>query len=238
MLIIWLLFKCIGYCTINDNSVMTPTIWYCYDAYCGWCYGFSPVIKKLYDNYKDQIVFDVLSGGMIINEQPPHISGMAGYIAKAYRNVEEMTGIKFGEDYLWHILNPDRSDWYPDSLKPAISLSVFKKYYPERAVEFASDLQYALHHEGRDLTDDEAYRHLVEKYDLPTESFYELLHTESFKDNALYEFQLVKQLQVTGYPCVLLQVSDSKFYMLARGFTDYETLEENMLKVLDENESS
>jgi putative protein-disulfide isomerase len=215
---------------------MTPRIWYCYDAYCGWCYGFSPIIKKLYEKYKDRLAFEVLSGGMIVSDQPAHISGMAGYIAKAYKNVEALTGIRFGEDYLWHIMNPDQSDWYPDSLKPAIALSVFKKYFPERAVEWAADLQYALHYEGRDLTDDEAYRHLTEKYDLPTENFYELLHSEAFKENALYEFQLVKQLQVTGYPTVLMQISDTKFYVVAKGFLDYETLEKNVLSVLSEIE--
>jgi putative protein-disulfide isomerase len=213
---------------------MTPIIWYCYDAYCGWCYGFSPVIKKLYETYKDRIAFDVLSGGMILSEQPAHISGMADYIAKNYRHVEELTGIRFGEDYLWHIMNPDQSDWYPDSLKPAIALSVFKKFFPERAVEWAADLQYALHFEGRDLTDDEAYRHLTEKYDLPTEQFYELLHSDAFLENAQYEFQLVNQLQVTGYPCALMQVSETKFYMISRGFLDYESLEKNMLAVLAE----
>ena len=31
---------------------------------------------------------------------------------------------------------------------------------------FATDLQYALNYEGRDLTDDEAYRHLLAKYSL------------------------------------------------------------------------
>ncbi len=213
---------------------MTPTIWYCYDAYCGWCYGFSPIFKRFYDKYKTQLAFDVLSGGMVISEHPAPIGVMAGYIAKAYQNVEATTGIKFGEDYLWHIHNPDKSDWFPDSLKPAITLAVFKKYFPDRAVEWAADLQYALHYEGRDLTDDEAYRHLVEKYDLPSEQFYELLHSEEYKENAEYEFQLVKQLKVTGYPTVLLQVSDSKFYMVARGFATYETLEQNIIAILKE----
>jgi putative protein-disulfide isomerase len=211
-----------------------PTVWYCYDAYCGWCFGFSPVIKKLYERYKDRLAFDVLSGGMILSEQPAHIGAMAGYISKAYRTVEETTGVRFGEDYLWHIENPDKSDWHPDSMKAAISLCVFKKFFPERTVEWAADLQYALHYEGRDLTDDEAYRHLTEKYDLPTEQFYELLYSEEYKNQALYDFQLVKQLKVTGFPCVLMQVSDTKFFLVGRGFTPYETLEANVLKVMED----
>ncbi len=199
---------------------MTPVLYYCYDAYCGWCYGFSPVIKKIHALYSDRIGFEVLSGGMILPDQPRHIGVMAGYIADAYKSVEEMTGIRFGQDYLWHIFNPDLSDWYPNSEKPAIALCIFKELYPDQQVEFAADLQYALHFEGRDLCDNEAYRHLLEKYSIDPVEFYEKLSSEEYKEKAYYEFQLCKQLQVTGYPCVLMQVSETKFFMVARGYTE------------------
>jgi putative protein-disulfide isomerase len=211
---------------------MKPTIFYCYDAYCGWCYGFSPVIKKLAETYGDQIPFEVLSGGMILPEQPVPISVTAGYIEKAYPTVEETTGIKFGADFLWHIRNPDLSDWFPNSEMPAIAMCIFKELYPSRQVEFASDLQYALHFEGRDLTDKESYRHLLEKYSINEEMFYDKLKSDVFKDQAYYEFQLCKQLQVTGFPCVLIQVSETKFHLLARGFTSYEDLSIRLETVL------
>lgn len=217
---------------------MTPTIYYCYDAYCGWCYGFSPVIKRIWNEYRDRVAFDVLSGGMIITENPVPISSTAGYIAKAYKRVEELTGITFGQDYLWHVFNPDKSDWFPSSEKPSIALVILKEYQPENAIGFASDLQYALHYEGRDLTDDEAYRHLLEQYGIPAPGFYEKLHSEDYREKAYYEFALCKQLQVTGYPQVLVQVSDSKFYLLAQGYTAYEDLKERIERVLGEEVDS
>ncbi len=214
---------------------MNSTVFYCYDAYCGWCYGFSPVIQKIAENYPS-ITIEVLSGGMVLPDKPVHISATAGFIQKAYPTVEEYTGIRFGEDYLWHINHPDLSDWYPNSEKPAIALCIFKEYYPERQVAFASDLQYALHYEGRDLTDDEAYRHLLEKYSIQPEVFYTKLKTEEYKEQAHYEFQLCKQLEVTGFPCVFLQNSDTRFTMLAKGYTDYETLKSRLDKALREQE--
>lgn len=213
---------------------MTPTIYYCYDAYCGWCYGFSNVMKRIAEEYKDRISFETLSGGMIPREYSQHIGKTAGYIRGAYKTVEDLTGIKFGEDYLWHINNPDQSDWFPHSEKSAIALVVFKDYHPERSVEFASDLQKALHFEGRDLTDDEAYRHLLEKYAIPENAFYEKLQSEEYKEKAYYEFSLVKQLNVTGFPQVLLQADELKFYLLAKGYTDYETLKIRIDQVLTE----
>lgn len=209
-----------------------PVLIYCYDAYCGWCFGFSPVINKIADQFRDKVDLEVLSGGMILPERPVHINKTAGYIAKAYLNVEKLTGVKFGNDYLWHINNPEESDWHPSSEKPAIAMCIFKEYYPKRVVEFAADLQYSLHFEGRDLTDDNAYVHLLEKYSIKPEIFYEKLGSEPYKEMAYYEFSVVKQLNVTGYPSVFVQTGELKFHMVARGFTEYEILKERIEKLL------
>jgi putative protein-disulfide isomerase len=213
---------------------MMPTLYYCYDAYCGWCYGFSPVISKLFVEYRAVIAFEVLSGGMILPPEPQPVGVMAGYILQAYKTVEERTGIRFGEDWLWHIRNPEESDWYPSSEKPAIAMCVFREYHPEGCVPFSAELQYALHYEGRDLTDDEAYRHLLVKYGIPEAEFYQKLRDPFYAEKAQEEFALVKQLKVTGFPTVFLQVSDTKFYLLARGYTEYAELKKNLDQVLSD----
>ncbi|MFN5134390.1 MAG: DsbA family protein [Chitinophagaceae bacterium] len=216
---------------------MQPLLIYCYDAYCGWCYGFSPVIKQIAEDYKSKFHTEVLSGGMVLPNEPVHISATAGYIKAAYQRVEELTGIKFGEDYLWHINNSDQSDWFPSSEKPAIALSIFKEINPEQQVNFIADMQYSLYYEGRDLTDNEAYRHLLEKYQINPDDFYTKLKTETYKEKAWYDFQLCKQLQVTGFPQVLMQATENKFHFLARGYTDYETLQKRIDLVLTEMET-
>ena len=210
------------------------TLIYCYDAYCGWCYGFSEVIRKIFSEYKNQMSFEVLSGGMILPEEPVAIGATAKYIESSYQRVEEITGVKFGDDYLWHIKHPDASDWFPNSENPAIALCVFKEYYPDNQVGFAADIQYALHFEGRDLTDDESYRLLLDKYNIPAEDFYDKLHDEEYKEKAYYEFALCRQLKVDGFPAVFIQLSDTKFHLVAKGYTDYDSLNERIAEVLKE----
>ena len=216
---------------------MKPILIYCYDAYCGWCYGFSKVITRIEEEYRDTFDFEVLSGGMILPEKPQHFGGMANYIQGVYKRVEELTGITFGQDFLWHVFNPTETDWYPSSEMPAIALCIMKEYHPEKAVQMAADLQYALNYEGRDLTDKEAYRHLLPKYNIPEEEFYTKLKSEEYKQKAYYEFALVKQLQVTGYPTVLVQTGDSKFYLMSQGYTDYDSLKERLQNLLSQQVS-
>ncbi len=53
---------------------------YVYDALCGWCYGFSPVISKIHKEYKDSLEFEVISGGMILGDRIGPIGEVASYI--------------------------------------------------------------------------------------------------------------------------------------------------------------
>lgn len=214
---------------------MKPKIIYCYDAYCGWCYGFSDVIKKIWERHKEKIDFETLSGGMIPVESTQHIGSIAHYIKDAYKTVENASGVKFGKDYLWHINHPEESDWYPNSEMASIAMAVFRDIHPELTVPFASDLQHALHYEGRDLTDKEAYRHLVERYQLDEEDFYKKLASEEYKEKAYYDFTLTKQLKVNGFPTVFLQLEENKLYMIARGFSDFDSVENRINKIFAEN---
>ncbi len=42
--------------------------------------GFSPVIKKIYEEYREKIDFNILSGGMVIGEREGLIGDFADYI--------------------------------------------------------------------------------------------------------------------------------------------------------------
>jgi len=192
-------------------------------------------MKKITVEFNDRIDIEVLSGGMMIGESKMLIEKIGPYIQSAYKRVEDITGIKFGEDFLWHTANPDKSDWVMNSEKPAIALCIFKEYYPEQQLNFASDLQYALNYEGRDLDDDEAYRHLVEKYNLPAEEFYSKLKAADYKEKAYYEFALCKQLSVDSFPQLLVQLNETKFFLVAKGFTAYEDVKDRIEKILEEN---
>ena len=157
---------------------------------------------------------------------------MAEYFLNNCKAVTETTGAVFGEDFLWHINNPEESDWHMNSEKPAIALCIFKEIYPDKQIEFATDLQYALNYEGRDLDDDEAYRHLLEKYSIQPEAFYTKLKSEEYKEQAYYEFDVCKHLQVEGFPQVFIQLEETKFHLLAKGFTSYEDLKQRIDDVL------
>lgn len=204
---------------------------YVYDALCGWCYGFSGVMSKIYQEYKDEFGFEVISGGMVLGDREGPISNSAELIKSHLPRIEETTGAVFGDDF-WKVL--EEGTQFQSSEKPSIALSVFKSFYPEKAILFAADIQKATFVNGADLSLDESYLPIISKYEIPADDFLQKLNSEEFKQAAYYDFALAKQLQVSGYPAAFIKVDDRNFHMIAKGYADYETMKLRIANVLSQ----
>ena len=207
---------------------------YVYDALCGWCYGFSPVLKECYEKHKNEFEFEVLSGGMMIGDRVGSINDIAPYIKSAYHTVETTTGVKFGEAYL-RVL--EDGSMVLNSEMPSIALSLFKQYFPEQSVLFAHEIQNALYFDGRNPSEIETYRYIAVNHGIDPDEFEVKMKMESSKEAAYYDFALAKQLRVESFPAVLIQSSETGFYLIAKGYTDSATLELRIENVLKEMES-
>lgn len=208
---------------------------YVYDALCGWCYGFSPVLKQCYEMHKNDFDFEVLSGGMMMGDRIGSINDIAPYIKTAYHAVENTTGVKFGEAYL-RVL--EDGSMILNSELPSIALSLFKQYFPDQSVLFAHEIQNALYFDGRDPNEFETFRYIAVNHGIDPDEFEAKMKTESAKEAAYYDFALAKQLRVESFPTVLMQTSETGFYLIAKGYTDFETLEFRINNVLNEVKES
>jgi putative protein-disulfide isomerase len=213
---------------------MLPTVLYIQDALCGWCFGFSPVMEKLYAAYGHAIAFTTLSGGMIPPEHKQPIAAKAAFISGAYQTIEEYTGVKYGDAYLHHIFHPEESSWVEESLTPATALCLLKAAQKKDAVYFSCAIQKLHMVEGKDLSDGETYRPLADSVNLDPDDFIRRLGEEEWQEEARYEFALVRQLGISGFPAVVLQAADDKFYLIARGYTPYEDLSARLERVMAE----
>ncbi len=203
--------------------MMKPVkILYVYDPLCGWCFGFSGVIKKLAEDYASDFEFDVISGGMIVGERAGVLAPkMAEYILSTIPRLETHTGVKFGEIYKQQIAS---GTLYQSSVKPSIALCVFKDHFPDKAVPFASAIQNAQFVEGKNLEDDQTYLSLITPYNIDPGTFLEQLNSEEYHRKAYEEFNYAQQLGVSGFPAVIA-VHKDKYYLVSNGYQSYEQLQ-------------
>lgn len=201
-----------------------PKVLYLYDPMCGWCYGFSSVIDKLEQQYADQVEFEVLSGGMVMGDRVGPVSEVASYIGSGYKRVENLTGMKFGQNFLdlYH-----EGSYIYSSEKACIAMTVFKETHPDKAISFAHDLQKAFFFDGKSLNDDQTFLDLVQAYDVKPQDFQQKLQDSSYRATTFQEFARVGEYGVGGFPSVIYQSPDTAF-LLTEGYRSYEEMEQAM----------
>ncbi|MCC2546917.1 DsbA family protein [Hymenobacter sp. BT175] len=202
-----------------ENNPELPEVLYIYDPLCGWCYGMSPVIRRVKNAFRGRITVSVLSGGMVTGDQVGPIRQMWPYISSALHNVEQATGVTFGEAY--QQLGAEGS-YIQDSEPPCRALTVFRQLDQQnRAIDFAHDIQKALFEHGHDLNDSVVYEALAADYGLDVTEFSRELARPETATATRQEFAAVGRIGVQGFPTVILRVG-AQGYVLARGFQPYD----------------
>ncbi len=208
----------------QTNQSISMKLIYVFDPLCGWCYGFSPVIKEFAEKHSDELSVELYTGGMVTGDRIGPIGEVAGYISTAYKDVEKATGIEFGAPFLNNIMQ-ERTAIFT-SLPSSKAFAIFKLKYPKKALEYASLLQRAIYFEGRDPSDIEYFADLAASLGYQRANFLEQMqssHSDSLMEN---DFQFAKRLGVTGYPMVIIE-ANNQLYAIARGFLPLEQLEQN-----------
>lgn len=217
--------------TMTSSSAQSslPRLWYAYDALCGWCYGFSPVMQELYREYASVLEFEVFSGGMIRGDRIGAIGEVAPYISWAYKHVEERTGVVFGEKFLHGVLAEGTAIF--TSIPAALAMAVLKRSKPLQALAFAHRLQTAIYFDGIQPSRYEVYGEYAQEFGFDAKEFTEQMRQPATLEAAEAEFALCARLGITGFPTVLLQQGQT-LTLLAQGYTDAHMLKERINTLL------
>jgi putative protein-disulfide isomerase len=195
-----------------------PKIIYVFDPMCGWCYGFSKVMHEFKLNFEKDYDFEIISGGMVLNEREGPIGDFADYILGAYPRVEALSGVVFGKPYLDALKT---KQLWTGSSTPAIAIEAFKKFNALKAIEFAALVQKAYYFYGKDLRDTGVYLTLIKQFNVSENDFLSSLRSEEMRKAAYDGYQQAANYGVTGYPTVIMVWKD-KYYLVAKGFTNYQ----------------
>lgn len=207
-----------------------PVINYIYDPLCSWCFGFSPVISKLYKRHKANIDFRVLTGGMVLGEQEGPIGNLPKAVKEGFATIEETTGVTFGQDFKTNLLVPGTAQL--TSLPGALAMATFRIYQPDNTVPFAARIQQAIYKEGLAPAEAKTYGHCAEDFGMNSTDFMKLMVAKDKLEIVKKEFEVVKQWGIRGFPTVVYQKGD-KGQILSRGYMPLEKIEEN-LKIVQE----
>lgn len=198
---------------------------YVYDALCPWCYAFTPVVDDVRRHYADRLDHEVLSGGMVRDDEVKEVGGEdeAARLRESYRSIESITAARFGEAFFNSVAQYVRR---LDSLPPATALAAFRMVAPERPqLEFALAVLRRNFWEGDDPNSDEFYRRIALTLHLDPNDFLDVMHSQEALNAAVYDFALARQLGADAFPRLYLQTSEDMLYLVSKGYSDFEQVQ-------------
>lgn len=215
---------------------MKPKIIYVYDMLCSWCYGFEKEMKILYDEFSEVYDFQFVSGGMFPPTQNRRIKDALGDgFREAYARVIETSGADITENYLTGLV--EKANYRLNSEITARAFSVFKTHpdFKGNEINFITQFQYNMYHEGLNPNDDEIYLKTAAHFGIGGEEFLQEMKSFAISEDVLKDFDYTRALQVTGFPQVFLQTPQGQYFMIARGYDKAENITQRITKIEKEN---
>lgn len=176
-----------------------PCALYVFDAYCGWCWGASPLIQELASAWAPSVPVVVISGGLFVGPRSARIDTYP-HIPGANRRIADLTGVRFGDSY--DELLRDGS-FVLDSLGAAAAFAALRAQAPSRAAGLAHRLQEAFYVHGRSLSEPATAIDIARLEGLDAERVEQDIESGRAREWALRDFEMARALEVSSYPTLL-----------------------------------
>jgi putative protein-disulfide isomerase len=176
-----------------------PILWYFADPMCSWCWGFSPVIETLRDEYRDRTKIALVLGGLRPGETVPMTAAGREDILHHWHQVHERTGQPFRfehslpEGFVYDTEPASRAVVTLGGIDPALIFPLFKA------------IQTAFYAEGRDVTQLGVLAGLASALGVNDARFLQAFESDAARARTQAHFRQARQAGVRGFPTLILQ---------------------------------
>lgn len=189
------------------------------DPMCSWCWGFSPVISALAARFSDQLPIQLLMGGLRAGNTAPMDADAKASIRKHWDHVHTRTGQSFNFDFF------DRDGFVYDTEPACRAVVTARSFHASLGLRLLSRLHKAFYVEGQDTTDRDTLVALAGVEGLDVKAFGERFDSRDAEMITRIDFQIAKQVGVTGFPTLLAGSERDGFGLVAKGYRPLEDIE-------------
>lgn len=186
----------------QPSSQTKAEMLYVQDALCGWCYGFSPVIDKIREQYGGRLLLTPVHGGLWPGSKARRMDhALVSHLRTGMPSVTAATGQVFGEAFREKVVN--NSQFVYDTEPAARAAIVVRDLSPEHELDFIKDIQLDFFLHGHDPTRSETFLPIVARYGIATDEFMARYESVQAVEDTRREFAQSAVWGVTVFPTLL-----------------------------------
>jgi len=187
------------------------------DSMCSWCWGFAPVIDAIKAQFGEQLKIALILGGLRPGTTEPIDTKSREEILHHWQEVHKRSGQPFQFD------GAMPEGFIYDTEPPSRAVVTMGELQPDAVLAFFKRTQAAFYAEQKDVTREAVLLELLPEFNVDSDKFQELFHSQEMKNRTLAHFQRARQYGVRGFPTLVLQ-DDEGYTLLTHGYQPYETL--------------
>ncbi len=196
-------------------------LWYFADPMCSWCWGFSPVITQIKNDYHDEIQIALNLGGLRPGTTQTISDKDRKEILHHWHEVHKLSGQEFNFD------NPMPEGFIYDTEPASRALVAFGKLNTDNTLALFHDIQQAFYVNQLDVTQQKVLLDLVSKYKINESDFLEQFQSNETKQQTQQHFKNSRQAGVLGFPTLVFQ-HEKQHHFLSRGYANYTKIKQQL----------
>jgi len=174
-----------------------PVLLYIADPMCSWCWGFSPVIQEIQEQFGDACQVRLIAGGLYPGTQEAMGEGFRSTVREHWQHVNERTGQPFDFDFF------ERERFVYNTEPPCRALVAARHLKPGAELDLLARLHAAFYRDNRDITETSTIMAVAEEAGLDPAAFREAFESEAIKNETVEDFNLAQELGMLGLPTLL-----------------------------------
>ena len=193
---------------------------------CAWCYGFTPVVRRLRALWHRRLQVQVLFGDLHAHATEPVQREDKNYLAGSWHRVQQEVKLPFDygfftqQNFIYNTEPACRALLCVRLLRPVLTLEVLRAFHS------------AFYVDGLDLKDTAVLVHLAGLFGIRENLFLALFESEEIMQQMEEEFQYIDSLGATTFPSVYVQTGRGP-EKIAQGYVPLDELERRLLRALE-----
>ena len=190
-------------------------LWYVADPMCSWCWGFSPVIERIRQEYGDRLRMELLLGGLRAGTKTPLPLQQREEILHHWHAVQRATGQPFSFE------GAMPEGFIYDTEPASRAVIAASRISPDAVFPFFNTVQSAFYVDQQDVAQQEVLERLAVGTGLDAQLFSQVFESDAVKELTVAHFRQARQWGVHGFPTVIGQ-NDTDYAVLTRGYCSFE----------------
>lgn len=176
-----------------------PLLWYFADPMCSWCWGFSPVIEAVRNEYHERLKIALVLGGLRPGIRTPMTAAARDDILHHWHQVHARSGQPFWfehalpDGFIYDTEPASRAVVTAGGLDPSQIFAMFKA------------IQTAFYAAGRDVTQPAVLAELAAGLGIDTAAFLHAFDNDAARAKTQAHFAQSRKAGVRGFPTLILQ---------------------------------